>query len=303
MRATRYKKNSKSKNKSKRNRKYRNIRRYKGGNNITTAVVNIISSKSGFFSMFFFMCRTYLYAKENKWPYFIEHNNWQYTYKDGWHDYFKTLEYFNQNDKKYTVKKYSAHYANDIPEYTIREYIECIKEIFVLNDDLTKRVEDFITMINGEYTSLYVRRGDKVNEMDLIPIDNILSQTDIVDDGRSIFLQTDDYRVVGTIKEKFPSCKIFTLTPENKHGADNGKMLSWTPEERKKETEELLDSVSIFVRAKKGWTYYLSNVGTFHKLFGYDNINLYIDSKHNRESVDKAYSLDNKGSPYSLTIE
>jgi len=291
----------KNRRKSRKRRTVRRNKRLYGGEE-SVAIVNTMHSIAGFFSQFFFTCRTYLYAKNNKFSHFIENNKWQYTYQKGWHDYFTSLKDFDGSQQYSTVKRYSAHNAQDMPEYSIREYIECIKEIFILNDELKKRVEDYIATIGSEYTSLYVRRGDKITEMALIPIDDILSQTDIIDDGRSIFLQTDDYSVVGIIKDKFPSCKIFTLTSENSKGADNRKMLDWTPEERKRETEELLVSVSVFVRAKKGWTYYLSNVGTFHKLFGYDNINLYID-KHSRENVDKAYSLDNKGSPYSLTIE
>ena len=91
-----------------------------------------------------------------------------------------------------------------------------------------------------------------------------------------------------------------TLTPKTKRGANNTHMLQWTPQERKDDTEELLVSAAIFVRAKRGWTYYHSNVGTFHKLFAYQTVNFYVDHKHTIEEVNAVYSLDHKGNPYAL---
>ena len=277
----------------------RRPRRIKGGG--SKAVILVLHPTAGFFSSFFYTCRVYMYAKQNNLPFFIEHDKWQYTYKEGWHDYFTSLEDFKENSQYTELKRYRSHSdQEDLPQYSLREYIACIKEIFVLKDELKKRVDDFISQIGGDFTSLYIRRGDKKNEVELIPIDDILAQVAIKDDGGNIYLQTDDYAVVDTIKSKFPSCKVFTTTPENKHGANNKKMVNWQAEDRKNETEELLVAVSIFVRCKKGWTYYLSNVGTFHKLFGYDVVDLYVDSKHTKEYVEEKYSLDTVGNPYAL---
>ena len=127
----------------------------------------------------------------------------------------------------------------------------------------------------GEYTSLYVRRGDKIDEMPLISLENILGQTTIRDDGRTLFVQTDDYTVVKDMMSKFPSCKIKTLTKETAGGANNQDMLKWSPEERKAHTEELLISCAVTARAKDGWTYDKSNVGMAIKLLGGDRMHLY----------------------------
>lgn len=268
--------------------------------NSTTAIVCVLHPGSGFFSQFFFLCKVYLFAKEQGSPFFIEHENWQYTYEKGWHDYFTTLTVFKDSSEFNQVKKYRAHTGNDIPEYTIQQYVECIKEIFILNDSLNARVEEFIGTINDEYTSLYIRRGDKVNEMPLVPVDDILKQADIQDNGSTVFLQTDDFSVVEHIKNTLPSCNIMTLTPNTKRGANNVHMLQWSPQERKEDTEELLVSAAIFVRAKRGWTYYHSNVGTFHKLFAYETVNFYVDHKHTKEEVNAVYALNHKGNPYGL---
>jgi len=243
-----------------------------------------------------------MFAKQQGLPFFIENDNWQYTYEKGWHDYFSSLNDFKDAGKYTEVKRYRHPDPMDLPQFSLREYVAAIKNIFVLTSELQKKVDDYADSIGGEFTSLYIRRGDKVIEMPLIAIDDILAQTDIKDDGRNIYLQTDDYTCVEIIKDKFPSCNIMTLTPVHKRGADNQKMRDWRPEERKVEMEELLIATAVFVRCKKGWSYYLSNVGTFHKLFGYDVIELYTDLKYSREHVKKVYSLDTVGNPYELTI-
>lgn len=243
-----------------------------------------------------------MYAKQNNWPLFLEYDNWQYYYKDGWHDYFTSLENF-KGDAQYTeIKRYRHPMSDSLPKYSMREYSACIKEIFTLKDELKKRVEDFVASIGGEFTSLYIRGGDKSTEVPQITLDQILGGIDIKDDGRNIFVQTDDYTYVTKVQEAFPSCKIFTTTPEDKRGSTNRFMVGWTPEERKAETEELLVAVSIFVRCTKGWTYYLSNVGMFHKLFAYDKIEFYLQFDHTREYINEQYSLDAVRNPYNMLV-
>ena len=188
---------------------------------------------------------------------------------------------------------------NDIIKVlTVKEYIKALKETFILHDTLQEFIDSYIkNELNNNYTSIFVRRGDKIDEIELISLDKILAQTTIKDDGRTIFVQTDDYSIVNEMKSKFPSCKIKTLTKEIAKGAKNNEMLSWTPEERKEHTDELLQSCVITARANIGWTYHMSNVGTFIKLLGYDTMNIYVDDNHSKESVDKAYNLDHIGPP------
>jgi hypothetical protein len=265
----------------------------------TTAYVCVLHPGAGFFSIFFFICKVYLYAKENNCPFFIEHDKWQYTHSQGWHDYFKTLTYFKDEGQFSVIKRYVPHVGPDLPEYTVQQYIDCTKELFILTDDLQQRVDEYRNSL-GNYTSLYVRWGDKINETALVSLDEILPQTDIKDDGRTIFVQTDDYSVIIEMKNRYPSCRIMTLTPDTQKGANNSKMSSWDSQKIKSETEELLISSCIFVQAQKGWTYYHSNVGAFHKLFGYSTVDFYVDKKHSKESVNEVYQLDHKGSPYLM---
>lgn len=229
-------------------------------------------------------------------PFFFEVNNWQYTYKNGWHDYFKSLKELNKEEHFDVIERFENGATNDIMnEFTMADFIDAIKETFVLQDSIQTSIDSYIKEIGGDYTSLFVRRGDKINEIPLMTLDEILAKTTIKDDGRTIFVQTDDYNVIKDMRSKFPSCKIMTLTKETTFGSNNHDLLNWTPEKRKEHTEELLISSVITARATIGWSYYMSNVGTFIKLLGFNNIHVYIDDKFaSKKEIDNTYRLESK---------
>jgi hypothetical protein len=257
------------------------------------AVVAVLNTKAGFFAEYFTLVRAFLYAKKQNIPFFIDHDNWHYTFKEGWHDYFEGLNILDKNEKFDTIERFENGATNSImDELTVGEIIEGITETFILKGDIQTSIDTYFKEIGGDYTSLYVRRGDKVSEMELIPLDDILAQTTIKDDGRTIFVQSDDYNVVKDMRGKFPSCNILTLTKETDLGSLNGNLVNSTPEQRKEHTEELLKSCVITTRANIGWTYNMSNVGTFIKLFGYNKMKIYTDDRFNKDLVDIMFSLD-----------
>jgi len=260
------------------------------------AVVFVLDADGGFFSMYYSILRVYLYAKKLNLPFFIDHNNWQYAYKDGWHDYLKSFNTLNKEEHFDFIEYYRNGATNEIiGELTMAELVEAIKETFILQDHIQSLIDSYIEGIGGEYTSLYVRRGDKIREAPYMPLDEILAHTTIKDDGRKIFVQTDEYSIVSELRSKFPSCSIITLTKENATGADNNNIIDMTPEERKTHTEELLVSSVVSARASIGWVYYLSNVGTFIKLLGFDTIHVYIEDKYaSQEEINNTYRLESK---------
>ena len=301
------------KKKHKKSRRTRN-RRYSilnGGNtDITTtslkrAFVCVLNSMGGFFAVYFTLLRVYLYAKKLNVPFFIEHNNWQYTYKDGWHDYFKSLNVLNKEEHFDVIERFENGATNAIMDaFTMGDFIEAIKETFILEDSIQASIDSYIKEIGSDYTSLYVRRGDKVLEMQLISLDTILAQINIKDDGRVIFVQTDDFNIVKDMRSKFPSNRIITLTKEDVTGSRNLDLLDWTPEERKEHTEELLKSCVITARANTGWSYYMSNVGHFIKLLGFNNINIYVDDIHtSKEDINNIYRLETKYNDYIAAVK
>jgi hypothetical protein len=294
-----------SSRKSKRgiNRVYNKLK----GGDITTkggrkAIVCVLDSAGGFFAVYHTLIRAYLYAKKLNVPFFIEHDNWQYTYKDGWHDYFKSLNILNKEDHYDEIERFKNGARNDIMDkFTNADIVQAIKETFILQDYIQSSIDSYIKEIGDDYTSLYVRRGDKASEVAFMSLDDIIAQTTIKDDGGKIFVQTDDFSIVKDMRNKLPSCKIMTLTKENAAGSTNSELHNWTPEQRKEHVEELLISCVVTARAKIGWSYYMSNVGTFIKLLSFNNINLYLDEKYaSKEEINNIFRLD---STYKDTMD
>lgn len=312
---------TKRKTKTKRVKKHKkmlnkhNKLRYKGGNTSTvsessnkTIVIFTINSSSGFFSMFGFLNTVYIYAIKNNYPLFIEHDNWQYTHNKGWHDYFTTLTVYDPTDtryigykiERYTSPSNSALYS--IPRYSIREHIEASKQIYIhqphIQEQITNKRKEY-----GKYTSLYVRRGDKINETPLMTTQQIIDKTSLLTENQPIFIQTDDYTVVEEIKQLMPNSTVLTETLSTQRGANNRNMLNLSPEERKRDTEQLFISVGILLGGTKIWSYYNSNICMFHKLSEYDKVSIYVDDQYPIEVFNKIYELDNKVHLFNLYTE
>jgi hypothetical protein len=261
----------------------------------STAVVFTLTNGGGFGSVFNFLCRVYIYAKKAGQHFFIEHDdNWRYKYKNGWHDYFKTLKIYDPNIKYDKVEKYSHGQTGTIPEYTLGDYTACIKEVLVLNDELAKRVEEYIRSIGGSYKAVYVRRGDKTvglaKENDAISVGDIVKMGDISKNDK-VFIMTDDYSVVEDIKAILPAENIFTLTPQSSKGAIAEDIFAMSPEKKKEHGEELFISFFVFVKASRGWTDNRSNIGRLHKIYSPDTIVLYPFDE-NVKKITSASQID-----------
>ena len=117
-----------------------------------------LNNGGGFFSVFFFMCNAYLHARSLGLPFYIEHDRWPYTYNEGWHDYFLSLR----------VKPAFLHYKNIIksahmsqnvhPHFSMKEYADCIRDIFIVRPDLRYRINRVRQQLGSEYTAVFVRR-------------------------------------------------------------------------------------------------------------------------------------------------
>lgn len=291
------------------------ILRYRGGNTTTvtdnsnkTIVIFTINSSSGFFSMMGFLNTVYIYATKNKYQMFIEHDNWQYTYNKGWHDYFTTLTIYDPNDTRYIGYKIERYVSGDatpnsvmynIPRYTIREHIEALKQIYIhqphIQEQIINKRKEY-----GKYTSLYVRRGDKADETKLMTTQQVIDKTSLSTVNHPIFIQTDDYTAVEEIKQLMPNSTILTETLPTQRGASNRNNLNISPEERKCDTEQLFISIGVALGGTKIWSYYNSNICIFYKLYEYDRVSIYVDDQYSIETINKIYELDNSVHLFNL---
>jgi len=243
-----------------------------GGN--TGIVIFTLTGTAGFGSVVNFLCQAYIYAKETQQPFYIEHDNWQSTYKDGWHDYFKTLTYYDPTKKGTNITRFKHASMGSTPNYSLAQYRDCIQEIFILNDDLVKRSQDFIGSIGGQYKSLYLRRGDKIDEGPHKNITDILAATDISDED-NLFIQTDDYRVIDEIKALKPLVRIYTMTPASADGSYHSKNVALSPEKKRENFEELFISMYVFLKGIRGFSDNNSNMGRFLKMASPETVTLY----------------------------
>jgi len=174
----------------------------------------------GFFSMGFVLLNHYIYCKLNKINFKIKSDNWLFKYKEGWNDYYinKELIYNTPNNNiNYNLK-------NILGEYTYKMYMDAIKELFIFNPTINKKIEEIklkFNLINNKYDSIFIRRGDKlaieskyISEKEYIEL--LLQKNP---NCNTIFLQTDDYNAYINLKKYIDDnnliINIYTLCDKN----------------------------------------------------------------------------------------
>jgi hypothetical protein len=276
----------------KRRKHIKSLRKKRGGSKPTIVIFDL-NSNAGFFSQFWFMCKAYIYAKKSNFPFFINSSSWNYKSKDGWHDYFISLNEYKDDGITKDIQHFSHYNDSGIPKnYTIMEYIEVLQEIYKPNEYIHGKIKEYVDQ-HKPYNSIYIRRGDKGAETPMNPIDEILGFTDLKGTTKKLFVQTDDYSVIGELQKLLPSVEMITLTQEKKLGAHFGNILQIDNEKRKEETENLLISIGIFLQGEKCWTDIRSNIGRFHKFADFTKVKYYPDNMDvdtNRETMP-AYDI------------
>lgn len=189
-------------------------------------IVFFLLKNAGFFSEIFFMINYYLICKKYNSPFSINTINWLFKYRDGWHDYFNSLEEFT-NDQDYylapTRVPEEISFCDNI-DFTLIDYRNAMIPIFKLNStlyELYKKTFEQFELDN--YDAIFIRRGDKMIQESVYIrsrnyVDILLSKKKV----STIFVQTDDYNAYLEIKEYIQllklDIKVFTTCPEHKKG-------------------------------------------------------------------------------------
>ncbi len=186
---------------------------------------------SGFYSELLFKLNHYLFCKKYQINFKMNINNWPYTFKEGWIDYFEdiTLNY-DQNQGDVTSTKTLPGCCTILEQFPLRDYVSIIPEFYKYNQNTKKHIEEIkfkLNLIPQQYGAVYIRRGDKlVDEIKYIPSStfaDLLLQK--YPDCQTIFVQTDDFNSYLDIKThvnnklKKKNINILTLCPENSFGA------------------------------------------------------------------------------------
>ena len=243
-----------------------------GASLVSRACIFTFTCTSGFGSTANFFIPVYILAKKQNRPFFLDDSNWYYG---KWHDYFKSLNIWENPQKDNTVE---YTHGNTVEPSLLKDYTDAIKEIYVLNDDLMHTVNTFKEQIGGPYKSIYVRRGDKVSgaskENDPIDLAELLKMTDI-QGGDNIFVMTDDYTVIEELNNLMPDLKISTMTKSTMRGANSLKLEGLEKGLVNEHGKELFTSIQVLLDSTKGWVDNRSNMGRFIKLASPDTMILY----------------------------
>lgn len=252
-------------------------RKQRGGNK--GPIVFKLTDMSGFGSMTHFLVQAYIVAKKENRPFFIDDTKWHFG---DWHDYFKSLKIIDRSLINGKITEYT--HANTIAHSSVNEHKEAIKDIYILNDNLMKSVNDFKQKIGAPYKALYVRRGDKTSgkakENDPIDLSELLKGIDIKA-GDNLFVMTDDYTVIEELNKLIPDVKISTMTPSTARGADCMIEQALEGDIVKEHGNELFISIQIVLGATKGWVDNRSNMGRFIWLASPETMYLYPSDSNN----------------------
>jgi hypothetical protein len=239
-----------------------------------------------------------LYSKEKNIPFYIAYDNWNYHGEKGWEEYFDSKVSVWQGvlprkrQREYLVCGHKK-FPSCIPEYSLEKYKEAISDLFLVKPEIL----DSRIKIDSEstYKAIYVRRGDKFTETTFTPISDILALCcDSEFSGQPLFVQTDDYSVIETIRTEYPELgkKLFYSVPETRRGCyqdynflafeqNNPYKNSIIPTNFKdklsvkEEFCELLRGIYTCISASECWVDYSSNVGRFIKLLSPSNVFFY----------------------------
>lgn len=248
-----------------------------------------LGASSGFFSEIFYMIRTYLYCKKYKYVFAINSSKWLYKHTLGWHDYFTTLEETHKTPNDiiqsfaYTPPELYGLVSNGNlnVDFTLKEYQLALHELFILTPDLEKKKQHILEELSNTYTSIFIRRGDKlIKEAPYIPVQKILEECNLQNFKGSLFIQSDDSRVVDECKTHLPISTIYSTVDRQKHGSFHSSITTKSLESIKNETEEMIVGLFVCLNAAECWTDITSNVGRFLKLYDPEKVHTYLKDIH-----------------------
>jgi hypothetical protein len=212
-------------------------------------IISVLKNHAGFYSELFFLLNHYMHIKKINSSFKILSHQWLFKYKLGWEDYFKNIDIIGEDKNeylKYGEEWYNSLSAEDkhkytydttqtirtfthlfaIGHFTMYDYKNAIKEIYVYNDkirEIINNVKKYLSLKN--YDGIFIRRGDKLisRESNFINSEKFVELLLVKNPQcKTIFLQTDDYNsyleIQKYIEQKKLQIDVITLCDENTKG-------------------------------------------------------------------------------------
>jgi hypothetical protein len=280
-------------------------------------IYNLESNYCGFFSNYFYVIFVYAICKEYNIILNIKDDKWRFKYNKGLIDYFdvKNINKINIINTQ-TNNKYVYSHMNVPPiNYPLKVYRECIKEIYILNEDVIRKYKEYCSLIKlpKEYNAIFIRCGDKlIEESKYYSVDNYMNFLVKLDvKTKNLFIHSDDHtEVIKCIEynEKMQlGFNIYNITTEFEKGAlviehlrqrdikkfENIKSVNQMNSfELKDHTEKMLCAIEILKYSQNIVTDYQSNVSRFLKLYCDCNVYNILNEEPDYDSMYKNIAID-----------
>uniref|UniRef100_A0A6C0HGW2 Uncharacterized protein n=1 Tax=viral metagenome TaxID=1070528 RepID=A0A6C0HGW2_9ZZZZ len=281
-----------------------------------------LENENGFYSVYFFLLSSYIYACKTNKILCIKDDKWKFLYKNGLDDYFlldkKILKYSsinnnndNDNDNNNDNDKniiFFCHSKEPNMLHTLHEYKLYSKELYTCNPDIIQNFN-----LPEKYNSIFIRGGDKLlYEATQHPISHyvfFLLKLNI--DTNNVFVHSDDNNLVESVEKYITdnniNLKVYKITDKsNNGGAVVMKRLNYgdckniksvddmSNEEKKNHTVKMLNAIEIMRHSVNVILSYDSNVSRFIKL----NFDCNVYSINHSNNLD--YNSPTKNPAYSF---
>lgn len=151
-------------------------------------------------------------------PLYLNSAEWTFAHTLGWSDYFTTMA----EKPESPVPEINVG-REDIRVFTVAQYKQAIKELFVFQPYLLEKARDLQKELGlDKYIAVFIRRGDKLLGESLFIHIHYYVQVALEKNPNTIFVQTDDYRAFLEFKDIIHSVnntiRVITTCPETKFG-------------------------------------------------------------------------------------
>jgi hypothetical protein len=139
------------------------------------------------------------------------------------------------------------------------------KMIYQFNEKTLCEIKSYTNSISlpSKYISMQIRRGDKITECSLCPIDHYFKVANQISNNRNLFILTDDYNVIKEIKDTYLDWQVKTLTSPDEKGYNHEAFVRISNQIKKQKLIKLFASIEIIRKSQLFIGTYTTNIGLF----------------------------------------
>jgi hypothetical protein len=180
----------------------------------------------------------------------------------------------------------------NIPELSINgDFIHACNRLVELtwnyNDETKKKIRDVSETLHlpDAYISCQIRGGDKYKEYTLLPVEVYINEISMYTTYRDVFVLTDDYRIIETLKQNYTQWNWHTLCKPSERGYFHSAFRKADKRIKKENMLKLIASIEISNKSNVFIGTRTTNPCVFMSLYN-PRITKIIDSDNNEIAKD-----------------